>query len=214
MNEHSFSIHGVNFLFEPSYTNSGFLSTHAISLSEHFEMEFRVPARSTDQKNDFADFLYAPSANAQGQTSGTWGILRSYDGALGDLGKEGSSVYLAPLDADKPKFTAPQKINFADRYAQATNKQEYTVVALSARQAFPNQTLYYNTRGQATNNFPFQAKNADNTKLENPYALVYVDAEDLDNPTDPKTAKLKSDMRVEPLILRANAGDWIKITLG
>ena len=40
------------------------------------------------------------------------------------------------------------------------------------------------------------------TKLENPYALVYVDANDLDNPTDPSTAKLKSDMRIEPLILR------------
>jgi hypothetical protein len=226
MNEHSFAIHGVNFLFEPSYTNSGFLSTHAISLSEHFEMEFTVPARSTSQKNDFADYLYAPSANAQGQTSGTWGILRAYDGALGDLGKEGSSVYLAPLDDKDPEYTAPQKINFAERYNLAEKKakadklpeneqgyREYTVVAMTAQQLLPSRTLYYNTRGQAAKNYPFEAHDPDNTKLENPYALVYVDADDLDNPNDACKAKLKSDMRVEPLILRANAGDWIKITL-
>ena len=213
MNEHSFSIHGVNFQFEPSYTNSGFLSTHAISLSEHFEMEFRMPARSAEQKNDFADYLYAPSANGQGQTSGSWGILRSFDGPKGDLGKEGSSVYLEPLDKDHPKYTAPATIDFADRFKKAKNTQEYTVIATTAQQILPSGTLYYNTRGQATHNFPFQAKGGAQTKLENPYALVYVDANDLDNPTDPSTAKLKSDMRIEPLILRANAGDWIKITL-
>ncbi len=213
MNEHSFSIHGVNFRFEPSYTNSGFLSTHAISLSEHFEMEFTMPARSAEQKNDFADYLYAPSANGQGQTSGSWGILRSFDGPKGDLGKEGSSVYLEPLDKDHPKYTAPATIDFADRFKKAKNTQEYTVIATTAQQILPSGTLYYNTRGQATHNFPFQAKGGAQTKLENPYALVYVDANDLDNPTDPSTAKLKSDMRIEPLILRANAGDWIKITL-
>ena len=71
----------------------------------------------------------------------------------------------------------------------------------------PGGTLFYNARGQATNNFPFKATDAAKTKLENPYALVYVNADDLG-----PNGKLKPDMRVEPLILRANAGDWIRST--
>ena len=70
MNEHSFQIHGVKYPFEPSYTNSGFQTTQAISLSEHFEMEFVVPPRTATQTGPFADFLYAPSAATQGQTGG------------------------------------------------------------------------------------------------------------------------------------------------
>ena len=211
MNEHSFLIHGVKFPFEPSYTNSGFLTTHAISLSEHFEMEFTLPPRTVSQGElPFADYLYVPSANAQGQTSGSWGILRAYDKATGDLNDPNSSTYLKPLPSNKTG-TAPAVLDFAKLYADApaSQQREYTVIATTAEQLLPSNTLYYNTRGQATSNFPFEAGNALKTKLENPYALVYVNKDDIDD----ATGKLLPDRRVEPLILRANAGDWIKINL-
>jgi hypothetical protein len=209
MNEHSFLIHGVKFPFEPSYTNSGFQSTQAISLSEHFEMEFTLPPRTASQEKPFADFLYAPSANAQGQTSGAWGILRAYDNAAGDLNDPSSATYLKPLP-NNSRGTAPGRLDFAKMFGDAPSdrRQEYTVVATTAEQLLPGKTLYYNTRGQATGNFPFVAKDADLSKLENPYALLFVNADDLD-----PAGKLLPDRRVEPLILRANAGDWIKINL-
>ena len=84
MDEHSFTIHGVKYYFEPSYTNSGFQNTQAISLSEHFEMDFTIPAKTATQHRYFADYLYEPSGNAQGQTSGLgnpaclrWGRVQS-----------------------------------------------------------------------------------------------------------------------------------------
>ena len=229
MNEHSFLIHGVKYFFEPSYTNSGFQTTQAISLSEHFEMEFTVPAQTATQGGNFADFLYAPSASAQGQTSGSWGILRAYDGSAYGLDNSGpkygpadskSSTYLKPLKSNETG-NAPATLNFGNLYsaAPANQKREYTVIATTAQQilgnldtpasrASPNGTLYYNTRGQATGNYPFQAKDAAGTRLENPYALLYVNADDLG-----PDGKLRADSRVEPPILRANAGDWIKINL-
>jgi len=212
MNEHSFLIHGVKFLFEPSYTNSGYRNAQEISLSEHFEMEFRMPARTTTQVRPFADFLYAPSASTQGQTSGAWGILRAYDGpdkANAALHKPASPVYLKPLPNNK-LGTAPKRIDFAKQFATAPagRKQEYTVIATTAAQILPDGMLSYNIRGQSTGNYPFKAKDAGKSKLEYPYALVYVNEDDLG-----ADGKLKKDRRVEPLILRANAGDWIKINL-
>ena len=79
---------------------------------------------------------------------------------------------------------------------------------MTAQKALPGGTLSYNSRGQATGNYPFAAANADKTKIEDPYALIYVNSDDLG--TD---GKLLGDRRIEPLILRANAGDWIKVNL-
>ncbi len=207
MDEHSFLIHGVNYFFEPSYTNSGYQTTQAISLSEHFEMAFTVPAKTATQTNEFADFLYAPSANAQGQTSGTWGILRAYDGTQNGRGDKTSPFYLEPLP-NNPTGQAPQTIDFAALFsAPGKQTKTYTVIATTAAQILPNGNLTFNSRGQATQNFPFLAAGGAATQLINPYALIYV----RDDTIDSTTHLLKSDARVEPLILRANAGDWIKV---
>jgi hypothetical protein len=209
MNEHSFTIHGVKYFFEPSYTDSGYQNTQAISLSEHFEMAFTVPAKTATQTRTFADFLYAASSNAQGQTSGAWGILRGYDGPAGPLGMPDSPTYLNTLPSNTAGH-APKTVDFAAEFAAAplSRKREYTVIATTAAQILPDASLYYNSRGQATANFPFKAQDHDKTRLENPYALLYVNADDLD-----PGGKLQPDRRIEPLILRANAGDWIKINL-
>ncbi|MDH3363154.1 MAG: hypothetical protein OEM45_05565, partial [Gammaproteobacteria bacterium] len=48
--------------------------------------------------------------------------------------------------------------------------------------------------------------------IHDPTAMLYVRTEDMVNPDDPK-AGLKAGVPVEPLILRANAGDCIDVTL-
>ena len=73
---------------------------------------------------------------------------------------------------------------------------EFTVVATTAAKALPQGKLIYN---QGADN----AKNA----FSDPNAVLFVRESDLDS------GKLKSGVRVEPLILRAAAGDWIKLTL-
>ena len=41
---HAFSIHGVHWLSQPSYHNSGFRNVQAMGISEHYEMRFKLPS--------------------------------------------------------------------------------------------------------------------------------------------------------------------------
>ena len=43
---HAFSIHGVHWLSQPSYHNSGFRNVQAMGISEHYEMRFKSRRRS------------------------------------------------------------------------------------------------------------------------------------------------------------------------
>ena len=105
MDEHSFLIHGVNYRFEPSYTNSGFQTTQAISLSEHFEMEFRMPARSKPIRRTTSPTISThrpPTARDKPADRGASSAPSTVP--KGDLGKKGSPVYLEPLDEDSPEI--------------------------------------------------------------------------------------------------------------
>jgi len=41
---HPFILHGLNWLYEPQYGNSGYKSLQGMGLSEHFEMLFQLPS--------------------------------------------------------------------------------------------------------------------------------------------------------------------------
>ena len=77
--------------------------------------------------------------------------------------------------------------------------QDYTVVAATAQQLLPSGALVYNTRAGKKGEGP----------LHDPTALLYVRKSDIDL----TTGKLKPGVPVQPLVLRANAGDCIKVTL-
>jgi hypothetical protein len=79
----------------------------------------------------------------------------------------------------------------------ANHPPPFEVTAALARDILPAQTLVYNSR---TNQ---------GGRLEDPTAIIYVRNSDI----DPNTHRLKSYINVEPLILRANAGDCITLTL-
>jgi hypothetical protein len=72
----------------------------------------------------------------------------------------------------------------------------FNVTAVTAQQALPGGTLVYNAR--PNNGGP----------LNDPTAILYVRTSDLDS-----LNKLKAGVPVEPLTLRANAGDCITLTL-
>jgi hypothetical protein len=72
----------------------------------------------------------------------------------------------------------------------------FNVTAVTAQQALPGGTLVYNAR--PNNRGP----------LNDPTAILYVRSSDLD-----AQGKLKANVPIEPLILRANAGDCITLTL-
>jgi hypothetical protein len=187
LSSHSFQIHGVKWWPEPSYANSGYVNVQGMGLSEHFEMLFTLPPATTTGERPFADYLYAPSAGQSGLTNGLWGILRAYDGLLPDL---------QPLP-NNPRGSAPPQVQGGCPPGVPVQPR-YTVVATTAAQALGG-PLVYNSRSNASEGI---------TPVADPLALIYVRAEDLG-----ADGKLKTGVPIEPLILRAAAGDCIEITL-
>ena len=190
---HAFEIHGVKWLFEPSYRNSGYRNAQLMGLSEHFEMLFDLPSTTVDHDagtglSAFADYFYSPSSDIVGLSNGLWGIMRSY----GSLEKG-----IAPL----PNNQAPTASGDVDLFEQGYNEakqnteptREFDVTAVTAA-ALKTGKLVFNGR-------------APGAELSTPYALMFVRTSDLLN------GNLKDGVPVEPLILRAAAGEWIKVTV-
>ena len=85
--------------------------------------------------------------------------------------------------------------------------RQLNVTAVLAKNILPQKTLVYNPRLTFVKN-----PNTGETHqgpLHDPTAIMYVRTEDL----DPLTGQLKAGVPIEPLILRANVGDCIDLTL-
>lgn len=208
---HSFMLQGPKWLYEPSYENSGFKNTLGMGLSEHFEMIFTLPSVTTSDK-PFSDYWYAPNSGVNGLTNGLWGIMRSYDGS------KGTFTDLKPLP-NNPKGTAAKKFDF--KPPANVIPREFTILATTAQQALGG-PLVYNSRGQAqaqSGQPPFNTTQP----IQNPYALMYINAEDIDPSScsldpasqnyNPQNCKVRPGYQAQPLILRASAGEWIKVNL-
>jgi hypothetical protein len=196
---HQFDLAGPIWFSEPSWQNSGYRSSQPMGLSEHFEMLFRVPSSSAPNivrkcpdgmsQANCVDYLYSPSMDEFGISNGMWGLFRAYDPTK--VAKtSGGTTTLAPLPNNTPG--PGQNVTYASCPANAPPKS-FKITAVTAQKALPGGKILFNSRGPT---------------LFNDLGVLYVRSEDLDG-----TGKLKAGVPVEPLILRANAGDCINITL-
>ena len=183
---HPFMLHGLNWLYEPEHGDSGYKSLQGMGLSEHFEMLFQLPSPVKLPNTEFADYLYAPSSGVSGMQQGLWGLLRAYDATVK------KQPDLAPLPNNPGGRAKNATIGTCPSDAKP---RPYTVVARTAQQVGLTNGVVYNSRGVSS--------------LVDANALLYVNADDL----DPQTHFLKPGLRVEPLILRANAGECVQVTL-
>ncbi len=184
---HNLSIHGLKWLFEPSDKNSGWRNSQMMGISEHFEFKAPVVAPK-NQRGGTADYLWQAGSSVDNLWNGTWGLLRSYKDTRTDL------LALPNNPAGGPDLANPSAFNgVCPTTAPARN---FDVSAISA-QALPGGTLVYNQR------------TANGGQLHDPTAILYVHTEDL----DPETQLLRAGAPLEPLILRARAGDCINLTL-
>lgn len=186
---HNFTVHGIDWLFEPSFPNSGYRNSQMMGISEHYEFVIPPLAKHAQTVRGFTDYLYAPGWSTDDLWNGMWGLMRAYTSNQADL---------LPLP-NNPNGNAPPISNIGDfngvciRTAPVRN---FDISAVAAQLALPNGTLVYNPR---TNQ---------GGKLHDPTAILFVRSTDLD-----ATNKLKPGVPIEPLILRANAGDCIEVTL-
>ncbi|HEV3468317.1 MAG TPA: hypothetical protein VG148_03280 [Pyrinomonadaceae bacterium] len=182
---HNFGIHGIKWRYEPSEENSGYRNNQMMGISEHYE--FVVPKLPKNFQGDTADYLYKPGAAVDDQWNGLWGLMR---------------VYRAPTNlARLPNNPTGGKTfanlgDFDGACPKTAVKRPYSVTATTARQALPEGSLVYN------------AREANGGKLHDPSAIIFFRSEDLD-----LNGKLKAGVPVEPLILRASAGECVEVSL-
>lgn len=207
---HQFNFEGPTWFSEPSWKNSGYRSAQAMGLSEHFEFLFKVPSSSApstgrkcpDGKSNVncADYLYSPSMDESGLANGLWGFFRSYDPNAQP--NDPILKTIAPLPNNP--IAPGTNVTYATCPANAS-KRSFNITAVTAQKALASQNpfpenIVFNSRA------PFGG-NLGNT-LTNGLGIMYVRTEDLN-----AQGQLKTGVPVEPLILRANAGDCIEVNL-
>jgi manganese oxidase len=191
---HQFNFEGPTWFSEPAWKNSGYRSVQAMGLSEHFEFLFKVPSSSAPSTNrkcpdkmsqaNCVDYLYSPSMDENGIANGLWGLLRSYDPT-----KLATGLKALPNNPVGP----PAKVTYATCPANQ-QPRVFNVTAVPAQRTIPSPGIIFNDRDPAK-------------KLYNNLGIMYVRTEDLAN------GVLKDGVPIEPLILRANAGDCIEVNL-
>jgi hypothetical protein len=211
---HQFNLNGPTWFSEPAWKDSGYRSTQAMGLSEHFEFLFNVPSSSApgtgrkcpDKMSDggCVDYLYSPSFDEVGVANGMWGLFRSYD-------PNKTANNLMPLPNNS--VGAGTSVTYATCPAGAP-KRTYNITAVTAQKALALRTPVPDDPNPDPNNPKGQIvfndrdggdpKNALRAKL----GIMYVRNEDLD-----PQGRLKADVPIEPLVLRANAGDCIDVWL-
>jgi hypothetical protein len=158
-----------------------------MGISEHFE--FVIPALPKTAEGRFGDFLYTAGRATDDLWNGLWGIMRAY---------KGPRPLLRTLP-NNPEGKVAVKVpeNLAGVCPKDANPQPFDIAAIRADIALPANTLIYNSR---TNQGGI---------LHDPTAILYVRMSDLNL----LTGRLRPDAPIEPLVLRAAAGDCINLTL-
>ena len=200
---HQFNLMGPTWFAEPSWKNSGYRSNQPMGLSEHFELQFKVPSSSAPMPSggsvrkcpdgqspgNCVDYLYSPSWDETGLAQGLWGLFRSYDPTAAANG-------LKPLPNNP--VGAGTNVTYATCPAglPAAQQRTFNITAITAQKALPGGELVFNNRGPQSG------------WMSTLMGILYVRSEDVDG-----SGKLKAGVPIEPLILRAAAGDCINVNL-
>jgi len=189
---HVHSVNGIKWLQEPSEPKSGWRGAQVAGISEHFEFLSPLTETKAGAQGVIEDHLYRASSSVDGQWHGAWGLLRTYKNKQKDL-------LPLPNNADMGG-TIGNPSAFSGICPRAAPVRQFDISAVTAA-ALPGGTLVYNPRvgSYASNPGP----------LTDPTALIFVNSSDLDK----KSGLLMPGVPVEPLVLRANAGDCIKLQL-
>jgi hypothetical protein len=210
---HQFNLMGPTWFSEPSWKNSGYRSNQPMGLSEHFELLFKVPSSSAPipvspatavrkcpdgtTSANCVDYLYSTSFDETGIAHGSWGLFRSYDPTATATGLAtlpnnpvgpGTNVTYATCPANAPRRSF--------KISAVTAQKSLAGITPVPGSNPPQGELIFNDRG------------ARNDWIGSLMGIMYVRDEDLQN-----NFVLKPGTPVEPLILRANAGDCVEVTL-
>ncbi len=226
--QHVFTLHGAKWLAQPDSPNTGYVGAQHLGISEHFEfndrvVEFMPSAYSSDGPSQ-VDHLYMSNA-ADNLWDGQWGLMRVYprtqdvpelvrlpgntekthdvlaSASLREALTEAlDSERLEVIDGDKASAQKPDALDqnspkdaleaFCRGGEQQALVRNFVVQAWLAKDLLPEGKLVYNRH----------------FGIADPNAIVFVEAGDVSN-------FQSGSRRPEPLILRARAGECIRLTL-
>jgi hypothetical protein len=182
---HAFTVGGMKWLFEPSFEDSGNRSTQSMGISEHFEFLFHTPRASPSKTANvnWADYLYMPDASNQKHS-----LIDGTWGIFRAYQSKTPDLMALPTNGVPAPLPDPPASNVAG-YSCPPGAPMRAMSVVSRTPA----TITFNSRGTGPQGrFP-------NTQITNFYPLMYT---------------LDSNQNTsEPLILRANAGDCIALTV-
>ncbi|CAE6904070.1 putative Manganese oxidase [Pseudomonas marincola] len=224
-----------------SSSNSGWRASQMVGISE--QMGFAAPVSlSSGSASATGDYLYSMDASIEGYWNGMWGVMRNYSEPRTDLFALPNNPHpvsarnTSSFDGICPRYT-PNPNGVGQR---PTVKREYEIVAALANDILKNPlnlsiddpqgagmhvggalkpnggTLVYNPRevsiAQVTviseEDGTISTIGGQSGPLHDPTAIMYVRKDDLN-----KNGKLKNNVPIEPIVLRAAAGECISVIL-
>ncbi|HEX9204903.1 MAG TPA: hypothetical protein VF853_03140 [Candidatus Deferrimicrobiaceae bacterium] len=220
--------------------NSGWRNAQAGGISEQFTLTAPV-VPSVARGVAFTDYSYSMDAGNDGWWSGMWGILRSYNRRQGNLNalpdnppsNNQATIANANIFGNRgvcPTAAPPRVYNVTAVLANQVLPNTLGVHIPAKGGDFvadnsvggslnPNGgTLVYNHRFDVVKGSivpeggTVPVTVANQGPIHDPTAILYVRTEDLVNPANPLLG-LKPGAPVEPLVLRAAAGDCIQVNL-
>ena len=234
--EHGSTIHGMKWLQGGSgfgrAPNSGWKNGQAAGISEQFTLSTPVVA-DFSQRGDTADYAWAVNSSFDGWWNGSWGVLRNYSKLRNDLATLPGNAKPVRLANTKdfngvcPKSAPVRRYAITAALANDILGNPFNVTIVPADDASTMHaggklnpaggTLVYNPRETVTRPFqfipddpgePILTVGGKQGPLHDPTGIMYVRSADLD-----AAGKLKAGVPVEPLVLRAAAGECIEVTL-
>jgi len=235
--QHVFTMHGARWLTQPDSENSGYVNAQHIGISEHFEFNDRmlglsslpsgalghgiesIKCQNTGEQPCRTDLLFSSSA-IDNLWDGQWGLMRIYPAEEDNLNLNRILARL-PGRTDKNPFTdalsAPGLDERLDSEAQPPVEKEKKWFVHDPVEAFckdparkPPQSFFVEAWMAKD-----LLKNVSGGKglvynkafnITDPHAILFVERKDV-------SAIQNGTRKVEPLILRAHAGDCIEVTL-
>jgi hypothetical protein len=187
---HVFTMHGMRWLAESGVPLTELISAQPIGISEHFESEVGLLGDVAPNRA-FVDRLYG-TTSLDDLWNGMWGLLRTFSTGRAIDPATGRPVALAPLPGADARLVVRNAREFDGPCPVSAPRRSYEVEAWEAAELLgdPGGIVYNQTTG-----------------LIDPSGLVYVDKAHL------SAGKWPASRPLEPLVLRAAAGDCIEVKL-
>ncbi|GAA1475791.1 multicopper oxidase [Nocardioides aestuarii] len=209
--QHNFFVQGMKWKGEPLNESSGWRAAQPAGISEYFVVDSPVLPDSGRGSPAEVDYLWGTGAATEDLWNGTWGLLRSYQKQRKDLAalpghamptKNWSIGNLSSFNGAPNAGTCPT----------SATVRRYDVSAMRAADLLGPDGLTYNSRGAKL--VDAEGNPVASGRLVDPTALIYVlDSDLVINKKTNAVSGLKPGVPVEPLVMRAAAGDCLKVKL-